>query len=266
MLGWAFAGLCGSVGAAEPKPAATSKPGKAPKPPFRYEPVQVRNGCFVESVIFYDRYQAKQLGGKEGGWCRVMSWGAQEGDYQVGKGHAVAVFSSKRRELWFYDINFGFRPLDVAYDRRADITDTAPPIVGHYPQQRAVFLRSYEDFPQRAPKKKPDFLFYHANPDVRDATKVAHALAGYRPVRVVEFDLKAEGGAPPVSTAATVFIFSARLCVYLPRAGTHISKQQVVVALDDLAYVTKVIEGVSPGAANVRWQPGGYWLMPPKKN
>ncbi len=260
--------LLPSAEAADPAPTPVSKDksAKPPKPPFKYESLKVRNGCFVDSVAFYDRYLAKKLGGKKNTWCRVLSWGVQEGDYQIGKGHAVAVFAAKDQRLWFFDINFGLRPLDVAFERRADYTDTAPGVFASYPQQKPIFVRYYDDFAQTPPKKRPDFLFYHKNPDVRDATKVAHELARRRPVRIVEFELKPEDGQPPQTTAATVFFFQAKLCLYLPRAGTHISKQSTLHSIDDLAYITRVIQGVSPGATNIRWQPGGYWLLPPKES
>ncbi len=243
---------------------APTKPAKPPKPPFKYEPLNVRNGCLVESIAFYDRYLAKKLGGKENTWCRVLSWGVEEGGFKVQMGHAVAVFAAKDRRLWFFDINFGLRALDVPFDRRADITDTAPGVFASYPKQKPVFVRYYDDFPQTPPKKRPDFLFYHKSPDVRDVTRVANELARYRPVRIVEFELKPAADQPAQTTAAAVFSFQAKLCVYLPRAGTHISKEAVFGPGDDLAFIGHVIKGVSPGATNIRWQAGGYWLLPPK--
>ena len=54
--------LVAALGAASP-----------PAPLFRHEPLNVANGCFVESVYFYDQFQ-ERFGGNA--WVRVLQWGA----------------------------------------------------------------------------------------------------------------------------------------------------------------------------------------------
>ena len=248
--GWALA----SSACTSPPP-----PGGGERPPFAYEALGVRNSCFVESVYCCDVY-LEQHRGRPDAWARVLQWGHQDGDFKMSNGHAVAVFSAVER-LWFYDVNFGFAPLDVPVDRRGDITDVSPAIYARYPQFKPVLARYREDYPQPKPAKRPEFLFYHANPDVRDATKVAHEFARFRPVSVVEFNFPENG--QPQASAAAVFIYGARVCVYFPRGGTHISNPPLR-AVDDLRWITRVITRVYPGASDIRPQPGGYFFYPPK--
>jgi hypothetical protein len=233
---------------------------KGVKPPFFYEPLSVRNSCFVESVHFYDEYLARRRGG-ENTWARVLQWGNSDGDMKVQNGHAVTVFVAKN-QLWFYDINFGALPIELPLDRRADITDVAPKIFDKYPQYRPIFARYRDDFPQKPPAKRPEHLFYHANPDVRDATRVAHAFSRVRPAAVFEFDLKENG--QTVTAAGVAFLFGARVCLYFPRGGTHVSPA-LRGSYDDLRYIHGVTRRMFPTAENVRWQGGGYILFPPKK-
>src|SRR3954464_13098757 len=61
---------------------APPKAPPAPKAPFSYEPLGVRNSCFVESVNFFDHYYAKKRE-TELPWARVLEWGNQEGDFQI---------------------------------------------------------------------------------------------------------------------------------------------------------------------------------------
>jgi hypothetical protein len=230
------------------------------KPPFPYESLGVRNSCFVESVHFYDVYTAWKVGG-DAGWARVLQWGNQEGDYKISTGHAVAVYVTEGR-LCGYDINFGFWPVDVPVAKRADLSEVGPKVFAHYPRFRPVFARYREDFSQQVPPKPPEFLFYHANPDVREATRVASELGRYRPVSVVEFNFTEKGVRQ--ESAAAIFVFGGRLCVYLPRGGTHISSP-LVRAFHDLNQATAVIKRFYPGATDIKPQPGGYLLFPPKK-
>jgi len=227
------------------------------KPPFAYEPLSVRNSCFVESVHFYDMYLSRKI---EGGWVRVLQWGNQDGDYKISSGHAVAIYVADGK-LCGYDINFGFWPIGVPVERRADPTDVGPRVFAHYPQFKPVFARYREDYMQEVPAKRPDFLFYHANQDVRDATRVASELGRFRPVYVVEFAYMEKG--LKQQSAAAIFVFNGRLCIYFPRGGTHISNS-LVRAVDDPAAVRFVIGRLYPGATDIRPQPGGYLLFPPK--
>ena len=229
------------------------------KPPFPYEALGVRNSCFVESVHFYDVYTAWKAGG-DASWARVLQWGNQEGDYKISTGHAVAVYVEGGK-VCGYDINFGFWAIDVPVEKHADVTEVGPKVFAHYPKFKPVFARYREDFPQPRPAKPPEFLFYHKNPDVRDATRVASELGRYRPVSVVEFSFLDKGVRQ--TSAGTIFVYGGRLCIYFPSKGTHISKLLVRV-LPDLRPASTVIERVYPGAMDIKTQPGGYWFFPPK--
>ncbi len=240
-----------------PAPKAGKRPPRGEKPPFRYESLNVRNSCFVESVNFYDAYLRHYDG--EVPWAQVLQWGNAEGDIKIGQGHAVTVYAAKGK-LWFYDINFGVVPIDVPVERRGDLTDVGPRIFASYPQFRPVLARYREDYRQTPPEKRPEHLFYHKNADVRDATRVARELGRSRPTAVVEFDMKEKGKLTP--SAAAVFVFGRRVCVYFPRGGTHVSPA-FRGSGDDLRYIEYVVKRLHPGSRNVRWQPGGYLVFPP---
>lgn len=240
--------------------ATPGKPGVVVvKPPFEYEPLRVRNACFVESVHLYDIYLAKHQG-RADSWVRILEWGNQEGDFKISSGHAVALFQANR-QMWIFDINFGFLPLKVPVERRADITDVTPEIFARYPQHKPVMARYRDDYPQPPAAKRPDFLFYHANPDVRDATHVANELGRFRPVNVIEFKYPENGQMQ--TSAAAVFIFGARVCIYFPRGGTHISNPPLR-SVEDLNWVKYVLGRIYPGAQDVHVHLGGYLLFPPK--
>jgi len=64
-------------------------------------------------------------------------------------------------------------------------------------------------------------------------------------------------------SAAAIFVFGGRLCVYLPRGGTHLSNTLVYV-VHDLELASYVIRRFYPNATDIRPQPGGYLLFPPK--
>ncbi|PTY05406.1 hypothetical protein DB347_13570 [Opitutaceae bacterium EW11] len=263
---WARVAVVGLVVAAlsacvsPPPPASSGRP-KAVKPPFSYEALGVRNSCFVESVHFYDRYLQKEKGAPGPVWTRILQWGNQEGDFKISSGHAVTVFA-RGSDLFYYDINFGVLPLTIPVDRRGDITEVGPAVFAQYPKFRPIFARYRDDFPQQAPKKPVDFLFYHPNGDVRDATRVANELGRFRPVRVIEFEMTENGRVR--TSAAAVFVFGARVCLYFPTHGTHVSRPHDG-SVDDLRYIGAVVRRLFPTAKDVRWQPGGYLLFPPKE-
>lgn len=257
LAGCALLAACATAPTPPPAPGELPKP---VKPPFSYEPLAVRNSCFVESVHFYDRYLERQSRADGPPWARVLQWGNQEGDFKIGSGHAVTVFT-RASQLFYYDVNFGVLPLAVPAERRGDITDVGPAVFARYPKFRPIFARYREDFPQVPPRKRADFLFYHPNGDVRDATRVASELGRHRPVRVIEFDVTENG--QKRASAAAVFVFAARVCIYFPAHGTHVSRPHDG-SVDDLRYLSAVVRRLFPGAGPVRWQPGGYLLFPPK--
>lgn len=248
------------AGCFTPPPPPGGLPPKADRPPFSYEPLNVRNSCFVESVHFYDEYTAKHRGGNDT-WARVLEWGNQEGDLKVESGHAVTLFVAKER-LWYYDINFGVLPIDVPLENRSYITYVSPKIFAHYPKFRPILARYREDDPQTPTKEQVKFLFYHANPDVRDATRVASELGRFRPTSVFEFDLK--NGDKKEISAAAAFLFGSRVCLYFPRRGTY-EALPFAGAVDDLKFIQRVVQHLFPGSDNVHWQPGGYLIFPNEK-
>ncbi len=249
-----------ALGGCATGPAGSKTSAKAESLPFPYEPLNVRNSCFVESVHFYDEYLKKHRG--EPTWARVLRWGNREGDFQIAYGHAVTVFAAKDR-LWFYDVNFGLVPVELPLDRRADITDVSPKVFARYPQFKPTLARYRDDFLQQPAKDRIDFLFYHKNPDVRDATRVANRLGRIRPVRVLEFDFLE--GNQKQSSAATAFLFGRQVCLYFPRRGTYESRRYLG-AVDDLKFINEVVRRLFPTAENVRWQSGGYLLLPKDKS
>lgn len=239
--------------------AALDAQGAPIKAPFYYEPLKVRNACFVESIRLYDQYLSRKIGG-ETGWVKVLQWGHRESDSKVGLGHAVAVFSWGGR-LWTYDINHAFTQLAVPLDRRADLTDVTPEIFARYPKQQPVLATYREDGFQQERKKVPEFLFYHASQDVREATKVASELGRFRPVKVLEF--KYTEGAELKTGVAAAFLFGNRPCLYMPAKGTQIGRVRVTT-IDDLRLLANMLRQLYPKATDVKWHGGGYWLYPPK--
>jgi hypothetical protein len=259
LTGCASGPVGGSHAAANRPGAAVDAMGKPIRAPFYYEPLNVRNACFVESVHIYDLYLSRRIGG-ENGWVKVLQWGHQVSDTQVGLGHAVAVFT-RGGKLWTYDINRGFTQLAVPVERRADLTDVTPEIFAHYPQQRPVLAAYREDGFQYKRTVVPESLFYHADADVRDATKVASELGRFRPVKVLEFKY-VEAGEAKVGVAAA-FLFGNRPCLYLPSKGTQIGRIRATT-VEDLPLLALMVRELYPNATDVTWHRGGYWLFPPK--
>ncbi len=239
--------------------AAVDASGQPVRAPFHHEPLRVRNGCFVESVHVYDLYLSRNIGG-EAGWVKVLQWGHRESDTRVGLGHAVAVFTWGGR-LWTYDINHAFRQLAVPVERRADLTDVTPEVFALYPAQQPVLPLYREDGFQQTRREVPSFLFYHADPEVRDATKVASELGRHRPVKVMAFNHTVDGVVRPGAAAA--FLFGNRPCLYIPARGTTIGRGRATT-VDDLRLFAGMVRQAYPDASDVRWHEGGYWLFPPK--
>ncbi len=185
------------------------------KPPFPQETLGVGNGCFVESVCCYDHYQ--EIFGAEP-WVRVLQWGAKEND-QLVAGHAVAVFEL-RGKLWSWDVNFGFLPLEVPLDFREDIARVASPIVAKYPGLVPQHLTYHYDAARQQPEGHlPEVLATHQVRAFRDATLVGARLGAHRPVNVMQFSY-VDGSGATLKSAATVFIFDGKVCIYFPERGT----------------------------------------------
>ena len=217
-------------------------PAAAVKPPFPHEPLGVGNGCFVESVCFYDDFQ--EIFGPEP-WVRVLQWGAQENE-QVVAGHAVTVFELKGR-LWAWDINFGFLPLDVPMDFREDLTRVAPLVWARYPRIKPSYpLYRYDASPQQPEEHLPEVLATHEVAAFRDATRAGARLGAHRPVNVVQFSYIDDNGGTQQSAAA-VFIFNGRVCVYFPERGT-IPFILVYRSIFNLRQLQQAFRNIYPGA------------------
>jgi hypothetical protein len=184
------------------------------KPPLRHDMLGVKNGCFVETVAFLDRWT--EANGAEA-WARLLQWGARE-DEEVVMGHAVAVCES-RAALWCWDSNFGWTKLAVDPAQREHADVVAPPIWRKYPKVNARLPLYRVDFPQPPSAVAPVAQLTNANTAIRDASIVAAQLAKKRPVNAVRFSYGAEG-AEKRESAAAVFVFHGRYCVYVPEMGT----------------------------------------------
>ncbi len=114
-------------------------------PPFAHERLGVADGCFVESVAFYDAVR-ERLGADA--WCRILQWGAREDD-EIVAGHAVAVLEHQRR-LWIWDVNYGWMPSAVSPTQREDAATVAAPVTAKYPRIEARHPLYRHDFPQTA--------------------------------------------------------------------------------------------------------------------
>lgn len=228
-------------------------------PPFHYESLGVHNSCLVESVHFYDLYRRKMGAGS---WVRVLEWGNRNDDYRIFSGHAVAVYVVDGK-LFGYDVNFGFFDTGVPAERRNDLTEVAPAIEKFYAKEKStpVLERYCEDWVVHEPAKAPAFLFYHPSRDVREATRVASELGRFRDVKVVEFDFMTRN--LKQTSAAVAFVFNARLCVYFPRGGTHVSNF-LIRDVRDAYMLPDLIKRIYPTTTEIRGEPRGYYLVPSK--
>lgn len=217
---------------------------KGVKPPFPYEPLGVSNGCFVESVCFYDHVH--DFFGTDS-WVRVLQWGAKDGEVLT-TGHAVAVFELKGR-LWAWDINFGFMPLDLPLDSRENIAQITPPILARYPGIVPQYPLYFLDFAQQPEAHPPEVLATNEELAFRDATLAGARLAAHRPVNVVQFSYVEHGETR--QSAATVFVFGSRVCAYFPERGTYpfILAQRSILNLWQLRYA---FNRVYPGASSLK--------------
>lgn len=183
------------------------------KPPLSHQMLGVANGCFVETVAFLDRWSEVQ--GADA-WARLLQWGARE-DEEVVMGHAVAICES-RGALWCWDSNFGWAKLAVDPAQRDTADVVAVPVLKRYPRITARFPTYRFDFPQTGSGATRSPQLTATNTSVRDASIVAAQLAKKRPVNLVQFSHGPEEAKQ--ETAAAVFVFHGRYCVYVPEIGT----------------------------------------------
>ncbi|HXC02373.1 MAG TPA: hypothetical protein VNU49_06950 [Opitutaceae bacterium] len=242
----ALAGPLPGQGVAAPCSPVIASPFARVKPPFPQETLGVGNGCFVESVCFYDHFQ--EIFGAEP-WVRVLQWGAKENDQTVA-GHAVTVFEL-RGKLWAWDINFGFLPLDLPLVSKDDIAGVASLLVAKYPgivPQHLIYR--YDAAPQPPETHLPEVLATHEVRAFRDATLVGARLGAHRPVNVMQFSYVTGSGATRQS-AATVFIFNGKVCIYFPEHGTF-PFNLPNLTLFNLQQLQWAIRKVYPGAFDLK--------------
>ncbi len=217
---------------------------KAEKPPFEHEMMGVANGCFVESVVFLDHWQ-DTFGGDA--WARMLQWGAKE-DEEVVAGHAVAICQAKGK-LWCWDINFGWAPLAVAATQRENPALVAVPVVAKYPKIAVQFPLYRQEYAQPPAEKPPVAQLSSENMSIRDATLVAERLAKHRPVNVVRFPVAGPGGQTRES-AAVIFNFHGRICVYVPEQGTTPTRARGGV--ENLVLAQQILRRIVPGSGLVK--------------
>ncbi len=214
---------------------------------FPHESLNVANGCLVESIFFYDQFR-ERFGGDA--WVRVLQWGAKEAD-EVVAGHAVAVFLWHGR-LWSWDVNFGFLPLEVSAAQREDVDGISALIVAKYPRITARYPLYRFDFPQQPEPDPPEGRPLDDNSAVRDASVVAAKLARHRPASLVLFSYHENGEVR--QSAAAVFMFHGRFCVYTPEGGTV--PFHAVGSVRNLRLIQEALRRIHPGAV-VLQAPGG---------
>jgi hypothetical protein len=203
----------------------------------------VANGCFVESVACCDAFHEK-FG--EGGWIRVLQWGAKEDEVMVA-GHAVAVFETAG-VLWCWDVNFGWAPLSIAPSERENAAVVAAPIVANYPRVTALFPILWDGGAQ-VPEEAPPGAAAEADADgAQYARVVAERLARHRPVNLVEFTQSGDGG--PKTREAVVFVFGGRMCVYAPELGTTLFRARSSVW--NVRLTQDMVRRLFPGAGQIR--------------
>ena len=235
----AVAGLSAEAAGA---PAPTKK-GAPEKPPLPHQLLGVTNGCFVETVAFLDRWSDAK--GAEA-WARLLQWGARE-DEEVVMGHAVAICEAAGA-VWSWDVNFGWVKLavDIAQKESAEIT--AAPVVKKYPRVNARFPLYRHDFPQTPSVTPPAAQLTESNRSIRDASIVGAELAKKRPVNVVRFSHGT--GEEKRESAAVVFVFHGRYCVYVPEMGTVPFRTRSSV--ENLKLIQDLLRRVFPGVSGVR--------------
>jgi hypothetical protein len=223
--------------------ASASGSQRNPPPPLAYSPMGVANGCFVETVAFLDDWNERQ-GGEA--WARLLQWGARE-DAEVVAGHAVAIVEAAGL-LWCWDINFGWSRVVVDPAQRDVAEAVAAVVMKKYPRVSGRFPLYRTDFAQHPAATPPVGRVEDANTAIRDASIVGARLAAKRPVNVVRYATGADEDRR--ESAAAVFVFHGRYCLYLPEAGTI--PFRVKGGVENLRLIQDLLRRVRPGAAGVR--------------
>lgn len=181
----------------------------AEAPPLAHAAMGVPNGCFVETVALLDDYAAA-FG--PSAWTRMLQWGATEEEETVA-GHAVAVVEA-RGKLWCWDVNFGWSAMAIPPAKRDEVATVAVPLTARNPNISPRSPAYRFDFPQTPETTARPAPAGREGP----AKTVAARLARHRPVNLAEFSC-VENGVTRRS-AAVVFLFHGRYCIYTPEKGT----------------------------------------------
>lgn len=217
---------------------------KVEKPPLAHTMLGVANGCFVETVIFLDRWE--ETFGAEA-WSRMLQWGARE-DEEVVAGHAVAL-AEAGSAVWAWDVNFGWSKLPVDPAVKGDAVQVAAPVLRKYPKVTARYPTLRHDFPQNPGKVAPgDDAASGTNAALRDALLVGERLAKRRPVNVVRFAYGS--GEDKRESAAVIFVFHGRYCVYVPEMGTV--PFRVKTSVENIRMIQDLLRRAFPGVTSVR--------------
>ena len=217
--------------------------GAAERGPLQHPMMGVANGCFVETVAFLDHWQDNA--GPEA-WARLLQWGAME-DEEIVMGHAVGLCEAQG-VLWSWDINHGWNRLPVAAAERDRVESVAAPVLARYPRVTARHPTFRFDFPQAAASAPPVAQPAHPNRSIRDASIVGAALARRRPVNVVTF--KHVDAGTEQESAAVVFLFHGRYCVYVPEHGTVPFRARG--GIENLRLIQELLRRSYPGASGVK--------------
>lgn len=218
----------------------------AERPPLAHEMMGVANGCFVESVALLDVWQERM--GTEV-WAKLLRWGAREDD-EVVAGHAVVVGEARGR-LWCYDINFGWMPLGLDATQKDNVDAVVTPIVAKYPRIKAQFPSYFSDSTSAPVGPAPKALLTTTNNALRDVTLVAERLAKHRAVNVVTFTYGAADARQ--ESAAVVFLYAGRYCVYAAERGTTPFRTRGGV--ENLRLVRECLLRMFPSVLDVqKWQ------------
>lgn len=237
-------GFVASLAMAASAPAPAKK-APAERPPLAYSMLGVANGCFVETVAFLDRWHENN-GGEA--WARLLQWGARE-EEEVVMGHAVAICEA-RGALWSWDINYGWTKLDVAPAQREIPEQVAAPVLKKYPKVTASYPTYRFDFPQTPAATPPAAQLATTNNALRDASLIGERLARRRPVNIVRFTYGGTTEAEKRESAAVVFLFHGRYCVYVPELGTV--PFRVRTGVENIRTIQDLLRRMLPGVTGVR--------------
>jgi len=124
----------------------------------------------------------------------------------------------------------------------------ADPGLGGYPKAQGGYPTYRVVFPQTPAAPPPVAQPAQANASLRDASIVGAQLAKRRPVNVVRFTHGP--GEEKTESAAVVFVFHGRYCIYSPEMGTVPFRVRGDVA--NLRLIQDLLRRAFPGAGNVR--------------